>query len=366
MDNEELQYWVALNNVDGLGPVHFQQLLKYFGSAEGAWNATVSDFQQLQFSEKLIENFLRTRRNLDLRTTMEHLNKLDVRVLTISSPDYPLLLKKIYDPPSVLYMRGQIIKEDELAIAIVGSRRMTQYGKEVTENLVQNLVAHGLTIVSGLAFGVDVASHQAALDAGGRVLAVLASGVDIITPTSNTFLAERILKEDRGAIISEHPLGTQPLRHFFPVRNRLISGLSLGTVVVEAAEKSGTFHTARAALEQGREVFAVPGSIFSPLSMGTHNLIKTGAKLVNSVEDILEELNLEDRGQKIEAREIVPETPEEEKILKVLGNDELHVDAIIQKSGFPTATVTSTLTMMEMKGKVKSLGNQVYRIAGSH
>ncbi len=358
----DLQYWVALNNVDGLGPVHFGQLLKYFGNVESAWNANVSDLKQLQFSEKLVNNFQRARKNLDPATTMERLDKLGVQVLTISSSDYPPLLKQIYDPPPVLYVRGEIIKEDELAIAVVGSRRITAYGREVTENLVQNLVAHGLTIVSGLAFGVDLASHQAALDAGGRVIAVLASGVDIITPTSNTFLAERILQEGRGGIISEHPLGTTPLKHFFPVRNRIISGLALGTLVVEATEKSGTAHTARAALEQGREVFAVPGSIFSPLSVGTHNLIKAGAKLVNSVEDILDELNLEARGQKVEARTVVPETTEEEKILEVLGNDEVHIDQIIQKSTLPTSQVSSTLTMMEMKGKVKNLGSQIYRI----
>ncbi len=361
--NRELQYWVALNNVDGLGPVHFHQLLQYFDGVEAAWNATVSDLKQLNFREKLIDNFLQTRKSLGLKTRMDQLGKLGVKLITISSQRYPPLLKRIYDPPFVLYVRGEIKKEDELAIAIVGSRKMTRYGLDVTENLVQNLVAHGLTIVSGLAFGVDVASHRAALDAGGRVIAVLASGVDIITPTSNSFLAERILEEKRGAVISEHPLGTTPFRHFFPVRNRIISGLALGTVVIEATEKSGTAHTARAALEQGREVFAVPGSIFSPLSVGTHNLIKQGAKLVNSVEDILEELQLEARSLKLEAREVVPETKEEEIILEILGDDELHIDEIIQKSDLSTSTVTATLTMMEMKGKVKNLGNQVYRIA---
>jgi len=359
----DLKYWVALNNVEGLGPVHFRQLLKYAGDVEAAWNTSASDLKKLNFSKGLVENFSKIQRSLDLRTTMEGLNKLGVEVITISSPNYPALLKKIYDPPFVLYVRGRLKKEDELAVAVVGSRKMTRYGREVTENLVQNLVAHGLTIVSGLAFGVDLASHQAALDAGGRVVAVLASGVDIITPTSNTFLAERILEEGQGAIISEHPLGTTPLKHFFPIRNRIISGLALGTLVVEATKKSGTAHTARAALEQGREVFAVPGSIFSPLSVGTHHLIKDGAKLVNSVEDILEELQLEARSLKLEAREVVPDSPEEEEILKILGNDEIHVDEIIQESNLSTSAVTSTLTMMEMKGKVKNLGNQVYRIA---
>ncbi len=360
--NRELQYWVALNNVDGLGPVHFRQLLKYFGSAEGVWEANADELRKLNLTSKLLENFLNTRKNLDLTTTMERLGKLNVELITISSQDYPPLLKRIYDPPFVLYVRGEIKKEDELAIAIVGSRKMTRYGLDVTENLVQNLVAHGLTIVSGLAFGVDVAAQRTALDAGGRVIAVLASGVDKFTPVSNSFLAERILEEGRGAIVSEHPLGTTPQRYFFPVRNRIISGLALGTIVIEATEKSGTAHTARAALEQGREVFAVPGSIFSPLSVGTHNLIKQGAKLVNSVEDILEELQLEARSLKLEAREVVPETKEEEIILEILGDDELHIDEITQKSDLSTSTVTATLTMMEMKGKVKNLGNQVFRI----
>ena len=363
MNNKDIKYWVALNSVDGLGPVTFRQLLECFGSAKRAWKANASELKSFNFKAKLIENFLRAQETIDPAITMAHLSELGIKVLPISSPDYPSLLKQTYDPPFLLYVRGEIKLQDELAIAFVGSRKMTRYGLEVTENLVQNLVAHNMTIVSGLAFGVDVASHQAALDAGGRVIAVLASGVDIITPTSNTFLAERILEEGRGAIVSEYPLGTQAQRYFFPVRNRIISGLSLGTVVIEATEKSGTAHTARSALEQGREVFAVPGSIFSPLSVGTHNLIKAGAKLVNSVEDIIEELQLEARGQKLEARAVVPESPEEEKILGILSNDEVPIDEIIQKSGLPTSQVAATLTMMEMKGKVKNIGNQVYRVA---
>ena len=221
MLDSDIKYWVALNSVDGLGPVHFQQLLKYFGGAENAWNASVADLQQLQFSEKLTESFLRTRKNLDLETTMERLNKLGVRVLTISSPDYPPLLKKIYDPPPVLYVRGTIIKEDELAVAIVGSRRMTQYGKEVTENLVQNLVAHGLTIVSGLARGIDTEAHQAALSVGGRTIAVLGCGLDLVYPPENTFLAGKIIQN--GALLSEYPLGYPAMPINFASRNRIIS-----------------------------------------------------------------------------------------------------------------------------------------------
>jgi len=362
MDNSELVYWVALNNVEGLGPSHFRQLLRYFDSVESAWNADVSDLKNLNFSEKLIENFRQTRRNLGLETRMARLSKLGVKLLTISSPDYPPLLRQTHDPPPLLYVLGEIRKEDELALAVVGSRKMTSYGREVTESLVQDLSTHGLTIVSGLALGVDACAHQAALSAGGRTIAVLGSGIDKIMPTTNIPLAQRIVKEGRGAVISEFPLGTEPQAFTFPRRNRIISGLSLGVLVIEAAEKSGALITAGLGAEQGRDVFATPGSIFNPLSVGTHNLIKQGAKLVNSAADILEELDLAARSLKLEAREVVPETPEEEKILKVLGNDELHIDQIIKKSKLPTPVVTSTLTMMEMKGKVKNLGNQVYRI----
>ncbi|MBM4402567.1 MAG: DNA-protecting protein DprA [Candidatus Cloacimonetes bacterium] len=360
--DEERKYYIALSCVEGLGPVQFSRLLKFFGTAKNIWQANLTDLQRLHLGPMLLEHFLQKKENFDFEAMIERLDNLRVKVLTLNDNDYPSRLKQIYDPPFVLYVRGEIKKEDELAIAIVGSRKITTYGREVAKNLVESLVAQGLTIVSGMAFGVDVVSQKAVLDAGGRVIAVLASGVDKFTPATNSFLAERILEERRGAIISEYPLGTLPQRYFFPVRNRIISGLALGTVVIEAGEQSGTVHTARAALEQGRDVFAVPGSIFSPLSVGTHNLIKQGAILVNSAEDIIEELNLPAKGLELKAREVVPETENERTILGVLGNDELHIDKIIQQSKLPTATVAATLTMMEMKGKIKNTGNQVYRI----
>lgn len=362
MDNEERKYYIALSCVEGMGPVQFNRLLKYFGTAKNIWQANLGDLHALNLGQKLLEHFLETRKNLDIEETMMALSKFKVTVLTPQDAGYPERLKQIYSPPFSLYVRGELKREDELAIAIVGSRKITSYGREVVKNLVSTLVGYGLTIVSGMAFGVDIVSQKAALDSGGRVIAVLASGVDKFTPLTNSFLAERILEERRGAIISEHPLGTLPQRYFFPVRNRIISGLALGTVVIEAGEQSGTAHTARAALEQGRDVFAVPGSIFSPLSVGTHNLIKQGAILVNSAQDIIEELNLPAKGLELKAREVVPETEDETMILKILGNDELHIDEIIQKSSLPTATVTAILVMMEMKGQVKNIGNQVYRV----
>lgn len=363
MYNSDLKYWLALNNIDGLGPSHHQRLLKYFrDDVERAWNSTRRDLEQLGFGEKVIQNFLQAQKNLDIKTRMDAVGKLGVKLLPISSPEYPTLLKQIHDPPPLLYMLGEIQKPDELALAVVGSRKMTSYGREVTQNLTQDLVAHGLTIVSGLALGVDACAHQAALEAGGRTIAVLGSGIDLIQPTTNIGIAQNIVREGKGAVISEFPLGTQAAQFTFPRRNRIISGLSLGVLVTEAAERSGALITVGQALEQGRDVFAVPGSIFNILSVGPHNLIKQGAKLVNSVEDILEEIQLESRVKQQSAREIIAESPEEEKIIKVLGNDELHVDKIVQRSDLQTSVVTATLTMMEMKGKVKNLGNQRYRI----
>lgn len=364
MNNSELKFWLALNNIDGLGPSHHRRLMKYHrGSAERAWHSARDDLEQLDFGEKLIQNFLETRKNLVLKAQMDRISKLGVVLLPISSHHYPPLLKEIHDPPPLLYVLGEIKKADELALAVVGSRKMTSYGREVTQNITESLVAQGLTIVSGLALGVDACAHQAALSAGGRTIAVLGSGIDLIQPTTNVGVARRIIEGGQGAVISEFPLGTQAAQFTFPRRNRIISGLSLGVLVTEAAAKSGALITVGQALEQGRDVFAVPGSIFNLMSVGPHNLIQQGAKLVNSVTDITEELELEARSLKREAREVVPETPEEEKILKFLGNDERHVDKIIQASDLPAATITATLTMMEMKGKVKNLGNQRYRVS---
>jgi DNA processing protein len=361
--DEELKYWLALNNVEGLGPRHFGRLLKYFGGdAERAWKATPDELATLNFTPTLRNNFRRTQKTLNINTQLTQLAQLGVQLIRYTDQDYPPLLKQIADPPYLLYVRGGLKPQDKLALAIVGSRRMTQYGREVLKNLVPDLVAQNLTIVSGLALGTDAYAHKTALDADGRTIAVLASGVDSITPVSNQYLAERIFKEDRGAIISELPLGTIPQKSFFPVRNRIISGFGLGTLFVEATENSGTAHTARAALEQGREVFAVPGSIFSRLSIGPHRLIKDGAKMVNDVDDILEELNLKARGLNLAAQKIIPESAEEEVILKILGDEELHVDRIIQNAGLGASAVMSTLTMMEMTGKVVNLGGQTYRV----
>jgi DNA processing protein len=281
--------------------------------------------------------------------------------LTWDSPEYPAALRNIADPPPVLYVRGQLLPRDEWALAVVGTRRATVYGREVTRSLVRGLAASGVTIVSGLAHGIDTHAHQVALDAGGRTLAVLGSGIDVIYPAENRQLAELIAHS--GAILSEYPLGAQPESGNFPRRNRIISGLSLGVLVVEGARSSGAMITADYASEQGREIFAVPGNILGPNSAGPNYLIQQGAKLVTTMGDILEELNLTMAAEQAAAREIIPDNETEAILLRHLSAEPLHVDELGRAAQLPINEVASTLTLMELKGKVRQVGGMHYVVA---
>jgi len=289
------------------------------------------------------------------------LRKNGIKIITLLDNNYPALLKEIYDPPPLLYLKG-ILTKDELMLAVVGTRKSSAYGRGVASDLVSNLSRAGLTIVSGLALGIDSFAHQATLQAKGRTVGVLAGGLDLVYPRANYRLAEEILVAG-GALISEYPLGTAALKHHFPIRNRIISGLSIGTLVIEAGEKSGALITARLALEQNREVFAVPGSIYSKNSEGPNNLIKMGARAVTKAEDILEPLNLKQLTSSQEVRKIIADTKEEELILKSFSQDPVHIDQIVKNSGLSTSTVNSALTLMEMKGKVRNLGGMYYFLA---
>lgn len=359
----EKDYWVLWNQLyEHIGPTRFDQLLRAFGSAEKAWKAPSADFSRLGWDQKALQS-LQERDKIVVKAILDKVNKHNSHLITKNDPDYPEILLQISDPPPLLYLKGKIFSQDRLALAVVGSRKMTNYGREVAEALVPELATAGLTIVSGLALGIDAVAHRAALSVGGRTLAVLACGIDQIYPPSNTSLAEEIIRKDKGAILTEFPPETPTYPANFPIRNRIISGLSLGVLVIEAAEGSGTFHTVEAALEQGREVFAVPGSIFSPYSAGTAKLIERGAKPVTRAADILEELQVEGETLKQQARENIPSNPEEEEILALLGSNELHVDEIVQQSQFDTAKVSSLLTTMEMKGLVRHLGGGIYQAA---
>jgi DNA processing protein len=358
---ELLQYWVGFSRVPGIGPVRLRALLDHFGDIRRAWGASVATLQALGFDRRTIETFVTLRSKVDLAAELERVFQLGVTILTWDSPDYPSLLRNIPDPPPVLYIKGELLPRDEWGLAVVGTRRATVYGREATRSLVSGLAASGVTIVSGLAYGIDTYAHRIALEAGGRTIAVLGSGIDIIYPAENRKLADLITHN--GAIVSEYPLGTQPEGGNFPRRNRIISGLSLGVLVVEGSKRSGAMITADFAAEQGREIFAVPGNILNPQSAGPNQLIQQGAKLVTTIGDILEELNLTMVAEQAEAREIIPDNETEAVLLEHLSTEPIHVDELGRATGLPISQVASTLTLMELKGKIRQVGGMNYVIA---
>jgi len=283
----------------------------------------------------------------------------NARKITLQDRDYPAILKEIHDPPKELYIKGEITNQDKVAVGVVGTRKFTPYGKQVAFDIVGKLARMGITIVSGLARGIDTFAHQAALEANGRTIAVLGSGLDKASffPPPNYYLGEKISQQ--GAVISEYPPGTRGTFFTFPQRNRIISGLSLGVIVIEAPEESGALITAALALEQNREVFAIPGSIYEKNSIGTNRLIKLGAKLVTDVDDILEELNLSHL-LTTEKKKVKPDNKEEEVILSILSAQPIHIDEVIKKSGLSAGIVNSTLMILELKKAVRNLGKGNY------
>ncbi|OGZ17671.1 MAG: DNA protecting protein DprA [Candidatus Nealsonbacteria bacterium RBG_13_36_15] len=284
----------------------------------------------------------------------------EIKKINTDDKDYPEILRKIKDPPKVLYVKGKILP-NESCFAIVGTRRYSSYGKQVALGMANDLAESGLTIISGLAPGIDTFAHQAVLERKGRTIAVLGTGIDekTIYPQSNLKLAKKII-ETGGALVSEYPPGTRGTNFTFPQRNRIIAGLSLGILVVEAKERSGALITAEFGIKQGKKVFAVPGSIYSSNSKGPHNLIKKGVKLIDSANDILKELNLP-LGDKTGI--IAGETKEENLILESLKEESLYVDKIIEKTKLQAPTVASTLSSLEIKGRVRNLGGNVYAIS---
>jgi DNA processing protein len=357
----QAKYFNAFNLIDGLGPISFKKLLAYFKSLAEAWPAEINQFRQAGLDNSVIEQIKKQRPQINPDWQMERLTKEKIDLITILDKDYPKLLKEIYTPPALLYVRGKLEPSDEFSLGIVGTRKLSLYGQQITPLITADLAQAGLTIISGLAKGIDTLTHRASLEVNGRTIAVLGSGLDkqSIYPFSNQRLAEEISQS--GAVISEFPLGTKPLAQHFPQRNRIISGLSLGILVIEAPEKSGALITARDALEQNRDVFAIPGSISAENSLGPNNLIKMGAKLVSQANDILQELNLTPLTESTQIdKKVIPDNQEEALILKQLSNEPIHIDKIIGQTKLSTAIINSTLTLMEMKGKVKNLGGNNY------
>ena len=355
----ELKYWLAFNYVSGIGPAKIQALLGHYGSLEPAWSATESQLRDIGFDSRTLESLHEARQSLDLDRYVGQVEASGAQVLTWDSPDYPPLLRQIPAAPPLIFVRGRFEPVDQWAVAVVGTRRLSAYGRLVAHDLVSGLARNGITIVSGLARGIDAVAHRATLEANGRTVAIMACGIDRVYPPEHRDLAHQIV-ESGGAIVTEFPLGTEPISANFPARNRLISGLSMGVLVVEAGEKSGALITARFALEQDREVFAIPGNINSPVSVGSNRLIQQGAKLVTRVEDILEELNLRMAAEQAVAQVTLPDTAEEAALLSQLSSQPLHVDELGRITGMPSYIVSSTLTMMELKGMVQQVGGMNY------
>jgi len=351
-------YWVGLNLVKGIGAARFETIIAHFGSPRAAWEAPARELKSIGLPAPVVETLLTVRAETDLEHIWAQIESEGINLITLEDAAYPTRLKQIDQPPPVLYALGDLIPQDEWAVSIVGTRRVTHYGQQAAEEIAAFLAQNGITVVSGLARGVDSIAHRAALDAGGRTIAVLGSGVDKIYPAENRSLAAEMAS--KGAVLSDYALGTPPEAGNFPPRNRIIAGLSIAVVVVEAGERSGASITAGFAVEQGREVFAVPGNIFSPQSKGTNRLIRDGAHPLLAPEDLLEVLNLSMVTEHQKARVVLPANAVEAAIFDVLGHEPLHVDQIGLEAKLPIEQISATLTMMELKGMVRQVGGMRY------
>ncbi|QPJ63201.1 MAG: DNA-protecting protein DprA [Candidatus Nitronauta litoralis] len=367
--SREEQYWVALNMVAGIGKTLFYRLINHFHSAEDVFKASNRDLLQVEgVGKKTAEQI----KDFDSVSRIEReqvlLDRLNAGVLTLNSARYPKLLKNIYDPPPVIYYQGAVPDTFPVSIAVVGTRLASSYGKIVTQRLCSQLASLGITLVSGMARGIDTLVHRTALDNGGTTVAIFGCGLDYTYPPENNKLREEII--GTGCVLTEFPVSTRPDRNNFPARNRVISGISLGTLVIEAGEKSGALITAEFALEQGREVFAVPGNITSEKCRGTNNLIRCGAKMVTSIDSILEELPdhaLDTLSGKRGDSGISAESlnDREQKLMSFIGENEIQIDELILKSGLSPAEVSATLVELELKNLVrqtegkKFINNQV-------
>ena len=384
----DTKYWVAFTRIPSIGPARTRTLEAAFGTMEAAWRASADELRAAGLDRRSLAQVQERRSSIDPDAEMAALERQGIGALPWSSPDYPALLKAIGDPPPVLFHRGELRPEDRRAVAVVGTRKATAYGREACASLVASLAASGVTIVSGMARGIDGIAHRTALEMGGRTVGVMASGLDSVYPPEHRELARRVA--EAGVLVSEHPPGARPSSQTFPRRNRILSGLSLGVLVVEAPQASGAMWTVHWALEQGREVFAVPGSIFSPASQGANRLVQDGAKLVLSPEDVLEELNLSTlvapvaaaamRTTTVDAgtRAVVAPAPPpvaapvaaapkaepvagpEGDLLSLLADDPRHVDEVCRQAGLPITTVSSALTLLELKGLVRQVGAMHY------
>lgn len=364
MDNREAL--VALNMIEGVGPIRVRQLLEYFGDASAVLRAPKHQLLHVPgIGEETAEAIANWEKTVDLAAELRRIAEFGCQVMTQADPEYPELLRQIYDPPIVLYVKGRLSAQDKNAIAMVGTREATHYGLETARKLAYQLAYLGITVVSGGARGIDTAAHQGALAAKGRTIAVLGTGINIVVPAENKELFDRIAAS--GALITQFPFNRNADKQSFAIRNRIIAGMTLGTVVVEAGLHSGALITANFATEYGRQVFAVPGRIDSPRSKGCHDLIKRGAKLCESAEDILTEFEYlfapstrAPTGADIGALPAITLSEIEQKVYDALGDEELTIEDVIRRSGLPSSAVSVALLGLEMKRIVKQLPGKVF------
>ncbi len=359
--NRDVIIWLHSLNI---GNRNIEKIMCQLDSLQELWNMPINQIYRFQdINSNVLEKIISYRNEDYIKRLYDTLYENDIDIITIYDDSYPQDLKNIYNKPLVLYVKGNIIEEDALAIAVVGSRKATSYGKWATEYFVRELVNLEVTIVSGLALGIDSIAHKTAIENGGRTIAVLGNGLDIIYPKRNKELYKTV--PENGALITEYPFGVEPLAYNFPQRNRIISGISLGVIVIEAKEKSGSLITVEHALEQGKEVFALPGNINSIFSKGTNKLIKEGAKLIMDVEDIIEEIHLlKSKQQKIREKEIdfSQLSQLEIKVVEAIKEGPLHSDMIAIKTGLDISTVNSVITILEIKGIIKEIAGRVFSL----
>jgi len=349
------KYYIWLKSIPGVGEKRFLALKDYFGSPEKVWNASKSDLLCISGMEGSAAYILSSQFREKAEEYMNKLSENGIRLISIEDSEYPDILKNIHNPPQVLHVKGSLNLCEHSAIAIVGARRATGYGTDMARQLARELAFMGITVISGMARGVDTYAHRGAIEAGGTTIAVMGCGIDIAYPPENLQLIDKVCQN--GAVISEYGMGIKPFALNFPARNRIISGLSKGVIVIEAGEKSGSLITADLALEQGREVFAVPGNADSNSSKGTNTLIKQGAKLVTCVEDVLEEFEeLKNvRSKSNQKEELKGLNDDERKVIENMYKGSVHIDVISRATGYTVQKINTTLMMLELKGVVKQL-----------
>ena len=359
-------FLVAIHRSCNLTFSRYQCLQKHFKDDwEHAWKASIAEWQQSDIDIRAIQSFFANREHVSPQKEINRLHSCGATILRYGTTQYPVPLSHIHNPPVLLFCRGEIYPEDFPSISVVGSRKISRYGQHAAECIVGKISEAGITIVSGLAFGADTVAHRIALEHGTRTIAVLGNGIDAVYPTANQTFAEKFLREGKGALLSEYLPGTEGRAEFFPVRNRIVSGLSRATIILEAALKSGSLITAELALQQNREVFAVPGDIFSHTSEGCNALIAKGsAAPALSGEQILSALSLFQIHSRKTAQKAIPTTENESLILAAFeNNSEWHIDDILRAVELPHSVVSSTLSILEIKGFVKNLGSHVYSIS---